>query len=120
VQTGYQLAVDYAANNATAYMGQLLTAQNADTTWSIYVIGTDKTLEGVFKIPTTTFTVTDRDADGLLLITASDCALVPSGILNTSSGKYYGIIPEQINISGFWVLDLYGIPLGSDVWQIKY
>lgn len=114
-QTGYEQAMDYVQNKATAYVGQILTAQAADGTLSTYRIEPGKLLKRFMDFVETTFEVTNL-VDGALKVFNNGA--VPKGIKNPN-GEYFPVAPDSLGIDGFYSIDLTGLTI-TGTWTVVF
>lgn len=107
-------AENYARLNKTAYPGQILSVLSGDR-MRVMVIQPDMTLLDLTAASITSRYFTPESVvDGNLYI---DMDIVPAGIVSPD-GTFYGIIPDKIENTGLYVMDVHGIDI-QGIWQVK-
>ena len=107
-------AENYARLNKTAYPGQILSVLSGDR-MRVMVIQPDMTLLDLTAASITSRYFTPESVvDGNLYI---DMDIVPAGIVSPD-GTFYGIIPDKIENTGLYVMDVHGIDI-QGIWQVR-
>lgn len=107
-------AENYARLNKTAYAGQVISAKVGDR-MRVYVIQENKDLLDLTSAAITSkYFSADAVVDGKLYI---ELDLVPAGIV-APDGRFYGIIPDKMENTDIYVMDVTGIDI-QGVWQVR-
>lgn len=112
--TSTTAAENYARLNKTAYPGQILSAQSGDRMRAM-IIQPDMSLLDLTTVSVTSKYFTPESVvDGKLYINMD---IVPAGIVSPD-GDFYGIVPDKIESTGLYVMDVHGIDI-QGIWQVK-
>lgn len=107
-------AENYARLNKTAYPGQIIAAESGDTMHAFMIQPNLSLLDLTTVSVTSRYFTPDAIIDGKLYINMD---IVPSGIVSPD-GTFYGILPDKIDATGLYVMDVNGIDI-QGIWQVK-
>lgn len=107
-------AENYARLNKTAYAGQVISAKVGDRT-RVYAIQENKDLLDLTAAAITSkYFSAESVVDGKLYI---ELDLVPAGLV-APDGQFYGIVPDKIENTDMYVMDVTGIDI-QGIWQVR-
>lgn len=112
--TSKTAAENYARLNKTAYPGQILSVQSGNRMRAMVIQPDMSLLDLTAAVITSRYFTPESVVDGKLYI---DMDIVPAGIVSPD-GTFYGIIPDKIETTGLYVMDIHGIDI-QGIWQVK-
>ena len=107
-------AENYARLNKTAYPGQILSVLSGDRMRAMVIQPDMSLLDLTAASITSKYFTSESVVDGKLYI---DMDIVPAGIVSPD-GIFYGILPDKIESTGLYVMDVHGIDI-QGIWQVK-
>lgn len=107
-------AENYARLNKTAYPGQILSVLSGDRMRAMVIQPDMSLLDLTAASITSRYFTPESVIDGKLYI---DMDIVPAGIVSPD-GTFYGIVPDKIETTGLYVMDVHGIDI-QGIWQVK-